>query len=134
MKRKISELMAACITGIGIGVPITLCCMTLIGGFNGVVREFLVWTIASALFGVLSLVLFQNPGNLSLPAATVLHCLGCMAVAAGAGAIAGYTDSFLELLLGILPVFLVVYVVVYGAFFFAMKKEAEKINRELQGK
>lgn len=134
MKNKLFSVFTACISGIGIGIPVTLCCMTLIGGYNGVIREFLVWTVASALFGVLSLVLFQQPGSLSLPAATALHCGGCMVVAAGAGAIIGYADSFLSLLLGILPVFLVVYGVLYGGFYFAMKKEARQINEELDKK
>lgn len=134
MKNKLSPIFSACITGIGIGIPITLCCMTLIGGFNGVIKEFLVWTVASALFGVLSLLIFQLPNNLSLPAATALHCIGCMLVAAGAGAVIGYADSFLELLLGILPVFLLVYCLLYGGFYFTMRKEARRINEELDNK
>lgn len=134
MKNKLLSIFTACISGIGIGIPITLCCMTLIGGYNGVVREFLIWTVASALFGVLSLLLFQQPGNLSLPAATALHCAGCMVVAAAAGAIIGYADSFLSLLLGILPVFVIVYSLLYGSFYFAMKKEARRINEELEQK
>lgn len=134
MKTKFFSILTACITGIGIGVPITLLCMTCLGGFNGVVKEFLVWTIASALFGVLSLVLFQLPNSLSLPTATALHCLGCMAVATTAGAIIGYADSFLSLFLAILPVFLLVYLLLYGGSYFAMKKEAQRINEELKKK
>lgn len=134
MKHKLSNIVTACVTGIGIGVPITLCCMTMIGGFNSVVKEFLVWTVASALFGLVSTIFFSVRSNLSLPAATALHCISCMAVAAGAGAIIGYADSFLELLLNILPVFLIVYALVYAGVFFAMKKEAERINEELHNK
>lgn len=134
MKNKILSIFTACITGIGTGIPITLVCMTLIGGYNGVIKEFLVWTVASALFGVLSLLLFQQPVNLSLPAATALHCAGCMVVAAAAGAIIGYADSFLSLLLGILPVFVVIYGILYGASYCAMKKEAQRINEELNNK
>ena len=134
MKNKLFPIYSACISGIGIGIPITLCCMTIIGGFNGVIREFLVWTVASALFGVLSLLLFQLPNSLSLPVATALHCIGCMVTAAGAAAIVGYADSFLELLLGILPVFLIVYTVLYGSFYIIMKKEAQRINQELNSK
>ena len=134
MKQKVFSILTACISGIGIGIPITLGCMTLIGGYNGIIREFLIWTVASALFGVLSLLLFQLPSNLSLPIATALHCGGCMVVAAGAGAIIGYADSFLEVLLGILPVFVVIYGVLYGLFYFGMKKEARRINDELNKK
>ena len=134
MKAKLFSVFTACITGIGIGIPITLLCMTCLGGFNAVVKEFLVWTIASALFGALSLLLFQLPGNLPLPAATALHCLGCMLVATGAGAVIGYADSFLSLFLRILPVFLLVYGLLYGSFYLAMKKEARRINAELDKK
>lgn len=134
MKNKLAPVFSACIHGIGIGVPITLICMTCIGGFNGVIKEFLTWTVASAMFGLLSLLLFQQPSNLSLPVATALHCIGCMVVAAGAGAVIGYADSFLELLLGILPVFLLVYGILYGSFYAAMKREAKRINEELNNK
>lgn len=134
MKQKFSSILTACITGIGIGIPITLVCMTCIGGFQPAIREFLIWTIASALFGVLSLLLFQMHNNLSLPVATTLHCGGCMVVAAGAGTIIGYSDSFLEVLLGILPVFVIVYGVLYGLFYYGMKKEARRINDELNKK
>lgn len=134
MKNKLAPIFSACITGIGIGAPVTLCCMILIGGFNGVIREFLVWTAASALFGLLSLLIFQLPNSLPLPAATALHCISCMLVAATAGAIIGYADSFLELLLAILPVFLLVYGLLYGISFFIMKREAQRINEELRNK
>lgn len=134
MKTKLYSIFSACVTGIGIGIPVTLCCMSVLGGYNGVVREFLVWTVASALFGVLSLLIFQMSNELSLPVATGLHCVGCMVVAAGAGAIVGYGDTFLEVLLAILPVFLAVYILIYGLSYRAMKQEAKRINEELKHK
>lgn len=134
MKKNVFDLFGACISGIGIGVPITLVCMTVIGGFNGVVREFLIWTVASALFGVLSLLLFLRPNDLSLPAATALHCIGCMVVAAGAATLCGYSDSFLDVLVHVLPVFVVVYGLLYGSTYRAMKAEAKRINEELEKK
>ena len=57
-----------------------------------------------------------------------------MLIAAGAGTVIGYADSFLSVLLRILPVFLAVYVVLYGSFYFAMKRQAEKINEALDKK
>lgn len=134
MKNKLSSLILSGITGIGIGVPITLTCMTLIGGFNGVVAEFLTWTVASALFGILSgLTLFAGK-DWNLLTVSALHCAGCLIVASAAGAICGYADSFLELLVGILPVFVVVYAVLYAIGYFSMKAEAKRINEELDKK
>lgn len=134
MKKKWFDIFSACLTGIGIGVPITITCMILLGGFNGAVREFLIWTVASALFGVLSLVIFQMPNDLSLPTATLLHCAGCLVVAAGAGALCGYAENFGELLLAMLPVFLVIYGILYLSTYKAMKAEARRINEELEKK
>ena len=40
---KFKDLFFAVLTGIGIGIPVTLICMVSIGGYNPVVQEFLVW-------------------------------------------------------------------------------------------
>lgn len=122
------------IVGMGIGFPITLLCMTLVGGFNAVVMEFLVWMIASALYGVLSGVLFYKKNELSLPAAMALHCLGCLTVTIAAAAICGYADSIRTLLLGVLPVFLVIYGLVYAFCIFLMKQDEKQINQALEKK
>lgn len=128
------NLIPYAITGMGIGFPVTLICMMTIGGFNAVVAEFLTWLVASALFGILSGVIFDKNSDLILPAAIALHCLGCLAVAVTAGWICGYADSFLELLMGILPVFLIVYVLIYLFSFLSMKRYEKKINQELNQK
>ena len=118
------------IRGMGIGFPVTLLCMTLIGGYNSVVRELLIWMIASALFGLISGAVFIK-GNFNMIAATAVHCLGCLVVAAGAATLCGYAESFLEVLLAILPVFLAVYAVIYLCVCLVMKYEEKRINREL---
>lgn len=119
------------VVGMGIGFPITLVCMTLVGGFNDVVAEFLVWMIASALYGVLSGVLFYRKNDLSLPAEMALHCLGCLIVTVAAAAICGYVDSVLTILLGVLPVFVVIYALVYAFCIFLMKENEKQINQAL---
>jgi hypothetical protein len=129
--KKYFSLVSFSLMGIGIGMPITLLCMTLIGGFNEVVKEFLVWTVASALFGILSGLFSGKSEKLSLPAVTVLHCVGCLSVATAACAICGYADSLVSLLKGIVPVFIIVYAVVYCLVFFAMKREEKAINEAL---
>ena len=131
MKKQSISMTDFAMYGIGVGIPITLVCMTLIGGWNSIVREFLIWTVASALFGIISGLLRRNE-QLPLPAAMALHCLACLAVAAGAGALCGYADSFWDLVLGILPVFVVVYLAVYALAIFAMKREELRINEILE--
>jgi len=125
------SILSCAVTGIGIGVPITLLCMILIGGFNAVVQEFLVWTAASALFGVLTGLIFLRKQQLSLPVSMVLHCLGCLLVATAACALCGYAEHLSELIISILPVFVVVYIVVYVVCFLVMKQEEKQINNSL---
>lgn len=129
---KIKNVILACISGIGIGMPITLLCMTLIGGYNGVIREFLVWLIASALFGVLSLV-FQS-SKINFIVATIIHCIGCLLVTCTSCAVIGYSDNFVSILLAVLPIFVVVYAVIYTVSIITMKKEAKKANEALKSR
>lgn len=130
MKKEKPSVLGFALIGIGIGIPITLLCMILIGGFNSVVAEFLVWTVASALFGILSLIFEKN--ELSLPAALAIHCVGCFAIALIACLVCGYADHFLSLVVGILPVFVVVYVVIYLAIMLKVKSDEKKINAALK--
>ena len=127
---KLRNFVFAILTGIGIGIPVTLVCMISIGGWNAVVMEFLVWTIASALFGVLSVVTFSNE-KMNMILATALHCVGCLLITVGACFIIGYADSFFEILLAVAPVFAVVYIAIYSMNFFTMRKNAKKANEAL---
>ncbi len=129
---KIKNTLLACISGIGIGMPITVLCMTLIGGWNDAVKEVLVWLVASALFGVLSLIFNSNRMNLIV--STVIHCVGCLAVTCTACTLNGYSDNFFEMLLAILPVFVIVYAVIYTSALISSKKEAKKITETLNKK
>lgn len=130
---KLRNFVFAILTGIGIGIPVTLICMISIGGWNAVVMEFLVWTVASALFGVLSVVTFSNE-KMNMILATALHCVGCLLITVGACFIIGYADSFFEILLAVAPVFAVVYIAIYSINFFTMRKNAKKANEALSKK
>ena len=130
MKKNHASWISYALTGAGIGFPVTVLCMTLIGGFNQATRELLVWLAASVLFGLTSGLFFENK-NLKLLTATGLHFVCCLAIAAASGWLCGYSESFLSLLGSILPVFLAIYVIVYLCVFFAMKQEAKKINKSL---
>lgn len=127
---KDNSWLAFVIRGLGIGFPVTLLCMTLIGGYNDVIREFLIWMIASALFGLISGLVFLK-SNFSLPVATAVHGVCCLLVAVAAATIIGYGGNFLQILLAVLPVFAVVYLGIYLAIYLYMKWEEKKINTEL---
>ena len=59
MKKNIPWLSYA-LSGTGIGFPITVLCMVLIGGVNQATCEILIWMAASALFGMASGLFFQK--------------------------------------------------------------------------
>ncbi len=131
MKKNNDSWISFALNGTGIGFPVTALCMLLIGGYNPVIREILVWMVASALFGLASGLFFQKQ-NLNLLTATALHFVCCLSIASGAGWLCGYADSFLALLGGMVPVFVLVYAVVYLSIFCIMKREAKQINKALE--
>lgn len=121
------------IIGMGFGFPITLLCMALIGGYNAVVQEFLVWMVASALYGVLSTVMNSEKNDLSLPASIGLHALGCIVIIMGAALLCGYIKSVADVLPILLPA-LVIYIVVCLICFLLMKQNEKEINKALEEK
>ena len=130
MKKNNESWISFALSGTGIGFPVTAVCMLLIGGYNEVTREVLIWMAASALFGIASGLFFQKL-NLKLLTATALHFVCCLGIASTAGWLCRYADSFLELVGSMVPMFVLVYAVVYLATFFAMKREAAQINKAL---
>lgn len=131
MKKNNTSMLLNALIGIGIGTPTTLICMTAIIGFNDMIAGFTVWTVASALFGILSGLCFDKFDKLSLPAAMVLHCVGCLLVATTAGFLCGFDDNFFTVLINILPMFLIVYVVIFAVVIGMMKLEEKRINKAL---
>lgn len=129
---KSKDIIIRIVSGIGIGMPVTIICMTLFGGWNAVIKEFLVWLVASALFGLLTNLF--NIQKLSLPLITIIHCLSCMVITCGACAILGYTNNLMQFALYVLPIFIVVYAVIYTVTLINAKVEAKKINEALQSK
>ena len=132
MKR--TSVIQSMIMGMGIGFPVTLICMTVIGGFNPVIREFLTWAVASALYGVISYLLFRKEESMGIPAILGLHCLCCAAITVGAVMVCGYVQSLGRILVAILPVFAVVYLMIFGFFYGCIKWEEKKVNRALEQK
>lgn len=121
------------IVGMGIGFPVTLVCMTLFGGWNDAIAELLVWLCASALYGILSGVIFSGKLEWPLPGLLGLHCLGCAAVTLGAATVCGYPGG-IEGAVAVLVPFAVIYVLIYAGCLCVMKHNEKKINEALNGK
>ena len=121
------------IIGMGFGFPITLLCMVLIGGYNAVVQEFLVWMVASALYGVLSTAMNSKKFDIPLLVSIGLHALGCIVITMGAALLCGYINS-IAAVLTILIAALVIYTVVCLICFLLMKQNEKQINNALEEK
>ena len=121
------------IIGMGFGFPITLLCMLLIGGYNVVMREFLVWMAASALYGVLSTVMDSKKLDMPLPVSIGLHALGCIVITMGAALLCGYIQSVADVLPILIPAILI-YLVVCLVCFLLMKQTEKQINKSLEEK
>lgn len=121
------------IIGMGFGFPITLLCMALIGGYNAVVQEFLIWMVASALYGVLSTILGDKNFDMSLPVSIGLHFFGCVSITMGAALLCGYVSSIADVLPVLIPA-VIIYVVVCLICFLLMKQNEKQINKALEEK
>lgn len=121
------------IIGMGFGFPITLLCMALIGGYNTVVQEFLIWMVASALYGLLSVVMDSKRLDMPLPVSIGLHFFGCIVITMGAALLCGYVTSWADVLPIVIPS-IAIYVVVCFICFLLMKKDEKQINKALQQK
>ena len=121
------------IIGMGFGFPITLLCMILIGGYNVVMKEFLAWMAASALYGVLSTIMDEKKFDMPLPVSIGLHFFGCVAITMGAALLCGYLRSVADVLPILIPV-IIIYAVVCLICFLLMKQNEKQINKALKEK
>ena len=121
------------VIGMGIGFPITLLCMILIGGYNPVMKEFLVWMGASALYGILSTVMDSAKFDMPMPVSIGLHALGCIVITMAAALLCGYIRSVTDVLPILLPA-IIIYVVICLIFFRLMKRNEKQINKALEEK
>ena len=121
------------IIGMGFGFPITLLCMALIGGYNAVVQEFLVWMVASALYGVLSTIMNETKFALPLPVSIGLHFFGCVVITMGAALLCGYVSSIADVLPILIPA-VIIYAVVCLICFLLMKQNEKAVNKALEKK
>ena len=117
MKKYIS----GAIIGMGFGFPVTLLCMGLFGGYNAVIKEFLVWMVASALYGLLATIMDAVKKEMALPVSFAIHFFGCVIITLGAAFLNGYISSIMDFLSIVIPT-IVIYVAICGICFWLMKK------------
>lgn len=132
MKLNSSVIIQAALTGMGIGFIATTASVISISGLEGVGMELLVWLVASALFGIISALVFYTPNSLTLPAAMILHFIGCAIVAITAVVVCGYFGSVKDIICSFLPVFLVIYAAIYLVCLLIMKHNEKLINQALR--
>ena len=118
------------IIGMGFGFPITLLCMILIGGYNPVMKDFLVWMAASALYGVLSTIMNETKFDMPLPVSIGLHFFGCVVITMGAALLCGYVSSIADVLPILIPA-VIIYAVVCLICFLLMKQNEKTVNKAL---
>lgn len=121
------------ITGMGFGFPVTLLCMIAFGGYNGIIQELLVWMAASALYGILSGVLFDKENDLPQIAVIAIHFAGCVAITMGAALLNGYVSSIADVLPILIPA-VVIYAAICGICILLNKQTERRINKALEEK
>ena len=127
MKKYVTSILM----GMGFGFPITLFCMAMFGGYNAIVQEFLVWMIASALYGILATVMDSIKNDMPMPVSFGIHFFGCVAITLGAALVNGYITSLADLIPILVPT-VAIYVAICGVCFWLMKKNEEEVNKALE--
>jgi len=128
-----TNLIRNAIIGMGIGFPITLFMMRVIGGPHSVLTELLAWMIASAFYGILSGILFYGKKELALPIALIFHCFGCFFITMGAATFCGYLTDWADFFPILIP-FILIYAVIYAICCFIMKRNEQQVNQLIQKK
>lgn len=121
------------IIGMGFGFPITLLCMTLMGGYHTVIKELLIWMAASALYGLLSTAMDDMSFDMPLPVSIGIHFFGCIAITMGAVLLCGYVSSVADLIPIMIPA-VGIYVIVHFICFLLMKQNEKAVNKALEEK
>ena len=124
------------IVGLGIGFVITTVCFWAFGAYEtgglGLMRQMTAWLVASALYGLISMI---YDSSIRFPYSLIIHFVVCAVVTFAAvfasGIMVGYTGSWYSVILAVLPVFVVIYIVVGAAVTLACKCEAKKLNEKI---
>ena len=123
------------ITGLGLGFVITTASLWIFGLYEAsgmdVMREFTTWLVASALYGLISLI---YDSELSLPLSIVLHFAGCVLITFAACYAAGIMEfmKWYEWFKYVFPYFVIVYIIVSITVQLSVCWETRKINKKMK--
>ncbi len=110
--------------GLGFGFTITTFFLVFIYGLNEITSQLLGWYIASALYGISSMI-FENK-KLKPIVISIISYLCCLSITGVMIAI-----FYREYLLAVLTSFTVLYVLIYIIMFFIEKNSIKKTNEKL---
>lgn len=127
--KKLIELIHFSIIGAGIGAIVTSICMCCIAGKTCNTKDFAIWIAASALMGILTLVMYTD--KLKLITATLIHSVGSFLIVFASSILCGYGNGIVEIVKNILPVFIIVYLGIYCVVFIISKVNEKIVNKEL---
>ncbi len=140
MKKSMSRLVLDhIIVGLGIGfvvvtVSFWLCGAYEMGGLE-LMRQMTAWLVASALYGLVSLI---YDSGIAFPAVLAIHFIGCTTVtlvASYASGIMTYLNwHFVDWCTHILPSFVIVYIIISVLVTLVDKCETKKINQKINAK
>lgn len=135
MKKKVME---HAIVGLGIGFVITTICLWIfrLNEATGaeVMREFTVWLVASALYGLISLI---YDSNMPLPLSCVIHFVSCAVVTFAASCLSGimgYFAAWYEWFIYVLPVFVLIYCIIGAGVVIVERCQTKKMNEKISKK
>lgn len=133
MKNNVPNPLVCMIFGAGLGSIIYTVALLLTDGINDTTLGMLVWLIASAAIGLISMV--YECDRLTDLTATLIHAPLTFLTALIAGSILDYGDgSILLLLARMLPVIIILYVAVHLLMFLIRRITAHALNQKLSQK
>lgn len=135
MKKKIAEHL---MVGLGIGFVVTTVCLWIfkLNEATGaeVMREFTTWLVASACYGLISLI---YDSDIPFPLSLIIHFIACATITFIASYISGIMDYFMnwyEWFIYVLPVFIGIYLIIGAGITIATRCQAKKINEKINEK
>lgn len=134
MKRKITKHLTV---GLAFGFIITTACLWAFKAYEGsgimVMRQFTTWLVASALYGLASL-LYDT--NIPFPLNAVVHFIVCAGITLAASAVSGLflLMKWYQWFIYVLPVFVAIYIIIGITVAIATQWQAKIINKKVQKK
>ncbi len=128
---KLKNVLAHIVIGLGIGSVISSLSIAWMSGVDNTLKQVLAWLLASALYGVVSLL--YDTDFWPLPVQIAVHLLLCCGITlATAWKLHGDSLGLGLLVQSVLPGFLVVYVVISLILFAVDHRRAREINEKLK--